>query len=357
MGFRPRTPLVIHAYLNRVFIGVFFWVDVIIMGGICLWAYTLMIFSGIIISKTITFAIPVIFFVLGILGMVYVLYWGNPRKLKRRRPKEIELLVERYRPATSKVGPWGWLPPFVVEGRTYYYIPYHKAESGLTGILALTAQGEIVRDMALMDKLTRCLNFALALGDPARNVRRAETYDGLIKAQKFMNNWLADYKNLAGVSGANPDAQTQQDLEQLRAASAILQKNARSVTDNLYLEAQFGAKAGLAWMRECRYEEMLMLAEQISARMSWLPDVVDVLEEGLASAQRIGKRLQERYPKKHKAMPLFAMCETLQNSAELVEVGRGMKEKDMLVYSPMSDDDKNLWLNFLKRVDKRDEKR
>jgi len=74
IGFRPRKPWIIHAYMNKMFMKVFLVVDLGI--GTALWWLGISADLGINVNASFIISL----FIVGLmcLFMVYALYWGLP---------------------------------------------------------------------------------------------------------------------------------------------------------------------------------------------------------------------------------------------------------------------------------------
>src|SRR5690349_10293776 len=99
IGFRPRKPWIIHAYMNKMFIKVFLVVD--LATGAMLWWMGLSADLG--MNGNAGFVILLLIVTLMGISMVYVLYWGLPFSRKQKGVAAVDAAIARYRKEEEEV--------------------------------------------------------------------------------------------------------------------------------------------------------------------------------------------------------------------------------------------------------------
>ena len=352
IGFQPRKPYTIHAYMNGVFMKMFLLLGVGMTGGNVLWLFaSFMIFS---LPLWATMTGVFIFLGLIILAMVYVLYWSLPFSRKEKGIPAVDAAIARYKKPNEEVA-GAWEPDLIVDGKAYSLITYL---GGKGGQLAFDMQGNVARDLELMRKISCCSQLAIQSARPDAINQRTNGYTSTQKGMKQLeiglrkyDQWVLPLKKLGEETGKH--------IENIKSILLLFQSYGPAVCEGWKLEAEWGNQRGNAQLKEVRYEDMLVLSNRINENLSFLLMEAHTLSSGIESAleiQNLMKKNREIDRQSPNLKYLLELALVFREVSEIVKnaVGKGEKELPSKYGNGFKEEQIKLWESRLKWVDKVD---
>lgn len=347
IGFRPRKPWIIHAYMNKMFMKVFLVVDLGI--GTALWWLGISADLGINVNASFIISL----FIVGLmcLFMVYALYWGLPFSRKQKGVAAVDAAIARYKKQEEEVA-GAWQPDLVVDGKTYSIATYHIQRKE-TGILGLDMQGKAVRDLALMNKIAACSRLAQEVANPEQINARTKSYTDTQKMLELLDKGLAGFDRSVAVLGEK-EAKRIQTLKQ---TLLLIREYSQALCEMWYLEAEWGSKHGNAHLKEVCFEDVLDLNGKMKA-FALITAQAELLREGIGAARSLLKLIQKEpviHSKSPDLKPLMELISGFEKTAQMVETAKE-NGAQYLKYMGLSEQDQENWQSRLAWVDKVDKK-
>jgi hypothetical protein len=343
IGFRPRKPWIIHAYMNKMFIKVFLVVD--LAAGAMLW--WMGISAGLGMNRNAGFVIVLLIVGLMCLIMVYVLYWGLPFSRKQKGVAAVDAAIERYK--KQEEGVVGtWQPDLIVDGKAYSVATYYTQRKE-TGILGVDLQGKVVRDLALMNKIAACSRLAQEVANPEQINARTKSYRDTQKMLELLDKGLAGFDRSVAVLGEK-EAKRIQTLKQ---TLLLIREYSQALCEMWYLEAEWGSKHGNAHLKEVRFEDVLDLNGKMKA-FELITAQAELLREGISSAASLLKLIQKEpviHSKSPDLKPLMELISGFERSAQTIESAKETGTQHVK-YMGLSEQDHENWQSRLAWVDK-----
>lgn len=350
IGFRPRRPWAIHAHMNRIFLKMFFVIEISV-AGIPLWAYI----SGVLFHEQLFKYSGVGFYTLVLLsisGTIYILYWGLRFSRKKNGIAVVDAAIERYR-RPDEIVDGAWLPELIVNGKAYSLVYYRAKQEKDSGFIGLDQEGQVVRDETLIRKLGQCYRLATAMAYPPLINKRTSSYLDTEKMLKLLDRSLKKYDVLT--QPLIQQASTQ--IQQLKDGLLATREYASALCKAWYLEAEWGQKHGNANLRQVRYEDVLELASQMDA-YQLMTEKNQIILKGVDAAQALSQIIAERPDKfSAKFKELGALLTLLINFKKSAQIAQKASQTNPIIqYLPLNEVDLRGWRNRLEWVDKVDRK-
>lgn len=349
--FRPRKPLIIHAYMNKMFMKVFLVVDLGI--GMALWWAGISTDVG--INGNAGFMILLFIIAFMCFAMVYVLYWGLPFSRKQKGVAAVDSAIARYRKQEEEVA-GAWEPDLVVGDKAYSLVSYQSRQRE-AGLLAFDMQGNVVRDADLMHKIHRCSQLVIYTARPDMINQRTSGYRDTQKAISLLNGGLKKYPNLVKPIMERNNKTEIEHTENVKEALLLIQRYFPAVCEGWYLEAEWGNQHGNAYLKQVHYEDMLDLSNKIIAKIEFMAEEVKPLSAGIQSALVLQKLIQ-KHPVIERQSPdlkhLLDLVLTARKVTESIEEGMRSGEGIPSRYKGLNEEQIGTWQSRLAWVDQVD---
>jgi hypothetical protein len=350
-GFRPRKPYVIHSYINRMFLKVFLVVS-LGMAAVVGWA-TFSILK-LDINLNAGFIVMLLIVALMCLALVYVLYWSLPFSRKTTGIAAVDAAIAKYKKPKEEVA-GAWEPPAVVDGKAYHLISYQGQKETP---LAFDRQGNIVRDIELMQKISCCSQLAIQTARPDAINQRTSSYMRTQKGMKQLelglqkyDQWVKPLEKLCASA----------DIVNVKQHLILFKRYAPAVCEGWELEAEWGRQRGNAHLKEVHYEEMLALSKRINQNLNFLLKEADTLSKGIASALEIQNVMKKNRQLDRESPNLKYLLDLVLVSREMNEIVKsalaGQRELPSKYGNAFNEERVSSWRERLKWADQVDKRK
>jgi len=291
----PRKPLSIHFFYNREIK----YVKLILL------ASTVIMFVGFSTDLPMN-SIGTFIFLGSLLVFIFVCLffvwsWSIPSYHEWKRNRKVFQTAKTYRKPPKNIfikeyigETISWQPRLIVDNIPYYLIDYcyrevsvngGKPRSYVTGYLGLDMEGNIIRDYEIIHKLVRCRELGYKCS-PLRCIDRSNEYKRIIAALKMSEKYIRKFdairENLAQIL---PEGVC--ELEAIFRGFIVIHDGAIIQRDVLLEEAKYVEHNPPTKMRECRYEDVLIITQKLRDILSPTPAQETPFLEGLKARQRL----------------------------------------------------------------------
>jgi len=292
----PRKPIIIHFFYNHL----------IQKSKIIMYAFIFIFFIGfstdiILDSLTTMYVYTIIIMLLMSVCLFYVWYWSIPSYIEWKRNRKVFQTANTYRKPPKNIfikeyigETVSWQPRLIVDDTPYYLIDYYfrevsvnggKPGSYVVGYLGLDLQGNIIRDQEITHKLIRCQHLGYR-SSPLRCIDRSNEYKRIIAALKMTEKYIRKFdairENLAQLL---PEGVC--ELEAVFRGFTVIHDRAIIQRNVLLEEAKYVEANPPTKMRECRYEDVLIITQKLRDILSPTPAQETPFLEGLKARQRL----------------------------------------------------------------------
>lgn len=288
LGFRPRSPWVIHARMNKVFMKVGF--------------LMMLMFSSVVLVIKIAVELnwePWIggatilgSLLIGCLLLVYILYWPQPFSRKRTGVRAVDEAVARYKKPGERVD-GAWAPPLTLAGKRYrsiYYIGRGKKQW-----LVMDEQGQVLHDEVMAHTLRDMLRLVYQTAQPEYINSRTGAYMSSQKGITGMKTLLGQFEPLMLPVREHGEKKYADEILTVKQAAEAGLRFQQGMCNYWLFEAEWGNKRGGTNLKELSFEDWQEMIAVLHQNTLWLREEIEILEQGVLAAKKI-RRLMNKQP-------------------------------------------------------------
>jgi len=374
LAFFPKFPWLIHSTRNIILFKLF---SVVLIGLIILfiWTNLIQLFTNEEVFLITNICVVLLFILYAFISMFYLLVWSIPSYHEWKRNPKVRVTAKRYiKPKQGNlpkedIGEVGsWLPRLIVGDTPYYLIDYcirgvivkgARPRSYVFGYLALDMDGNIIRDQELVHTLLRCRELAYR-SSPQRGMDRSREYDHFSTVKKTTEKYMRKFEAIREeMTRIAPDLL--KDVEKVLHAFEIIHDGAVMQLQIFTEEAKFSAAHGGTSMRECRYEDVLVMAAKIRDILAPTPGQQKPFIAGINARKRINEAFREMGSSKPKDLQLILNSIRL-NAVDHINMFKSYQvpafdDEYVPIYFGFTDEDLRVWKERLEYVDMIDQKK